>query len=114
MTGEFHKIKICTSEKRKFKSKQRRSAIRIERRGDASKEGQAHGNRGIDEGLPEWIRELEGDAEGADDESRRSWKGCGGGGTAKGEGRRQRCEGGGALRRVQGGDEAALKDAKKR
>ena len=72
------------------------------------------GNRGIDEGLPEWIRELEGDAEGADDESRRSWKGCGGGGTAKGEGRRQRCEGGGALRRVQGGDEAALKDAKKR
>ena len=32
------------------------------------------GNRGIDEGLPEWIRELEGDAEGADDESRRSWK----------------------------------------
>ena len=45
------------------------------------------GNRGIDEGLPEWIRELEGDAEGADDESRRSWKGCGGGGAAKGEGR---------------------------
>ena len=43
------------------------------------------GNRGIDEGLPEWIRELEGDAEGADDESRRSWKGCGGGGAAKGE-----------------------------
>ena len=58
------RFKICTSEKRKFKSKQRRSAIRTERRGDASKEGQAHRNRGIDEGLPDWIRELEGDAEG--------------------------------------------------
>ena len=42
MTGEFHKIKIYTSEKRKFKSKQRRSAIRIERRGDASEEGEAY------------------------------------------------------------------------
>ena len=42
MTGEFHKIKICTSEKRKFKSKQRRSAIRIERRGDASEKGEAY------------------------------------------------------------------------
>ena len=64
MTGEFHKIKICTSEKRKFKSKQRRSAIRIERRGDASEEGEAYRNRGIDEGLPEWILEFEGDTEG--------------------------------------------------
>ena len=64
MTGEFHKIKICTSEKRKFKSKQRRSAIRIERRGDASEEGETYRNRGIDEGLPEWILEFEGDTEG--------------------------------------------------
>ena len=75
------------------------------------------GNRGIDEGLPEWIRELEGDAEGADDENRRSWKGCGGGGAAKGEAALRRAKGegrGGATRRVEGGDEAALEDAKKR
>jgi len=59
------------------------------------------GNRGIDEGLPEWIRELEGDAEGADDENRRSWKGCGGGGAAKGEAALRRAKGE-AARRCEG------------
>ena len=96
--------------KRRGSSNRNREEVQYELReeGTQARRDRLTGNRGIDEGLPEWIRELEGDAEGADDESRRSWKGCGGGGAAKGEGR------GGAARRVEGGDEAALEDAKKR
>ena len=84
---------------RRGSSNRNREEVQYELReeGTQARRDRLTGNRGIDEGLPEWIRELEGDAEGADDESRRSWKGCGGGGAAKGEAAlrraRRHCEG---------------------